>query len=139
MKVYSRPINAGETFCTSIKTAKSIYENTEIHLCFGEFGRQYNPHKNEIGFGYYSKNIRGKVVANMILHPGVDCPLLSFYVIKSNDISTELKNHFQHDILYQLLEIYNQFLMGNPFLQKSMVVWVELINENFYIHKFVLK
>ena len=139
MKVYSRPINAGETFCTSIKTAKSVFKNTEIELCFAEFGRKYNPHNNEFGFGYYKKNIRGKVVASMILHPGVNCPMLAFYVFKSNEISIELINNFQNNVLYQLFEIYNQFQQGNPDLQKDTGIWVELLNEKFYIHQFVSK
>ena len=60
MKVYSRPLNDGEMFCTSIKAAKSVFQNTEVKLCFGEFGRQYNPYKNEFGYGYYKKNIKRK-------------------------------------------------------------------------------
>lgn len=137
MKIYSRPINAGETFCTSINVAKSVFDNTEVKLCFGEFSRQYIPHKNEIGYGYYKRNICGTVVAQMILHPNVNCPLLCFYVIKSKDISGELKNVFQNDVLHQLLEIYNQFLFGNPILQRSTVIWVEMLNERFYIHRYV--
>lgn len=139
MKIYSRPINAGETFCTSIKTAKSVFNNTEIELCFAEFRRNYNPYSNEFGFGYYKKNIRGKVVANMILHPRVNCPLLSFYVLKSNEVSIELINDFQNNVLHQLFEIYNQFQQGNPDLQKDTGIWVELLNEKFYIHQFVSK
>ena len=138
MKVYYRPINEGETFCTSIKKAKSVFQNTEIKLCFGEFSKQYNPYKNEIGYGYYKKNIFGNVVVQMVLHPGVNCPLLSFYVVKSRDFTDELKVKFQNDILYQLLEIYNRFLLEDYFAQKDTVIWVEWINDNFTIHKFVV-
>ncbi len=137
MKIYSRPINEGETFCTSIKAAKNIFKNTEVKLCFGEFSREYNPYKNEIGYGYYKKNILGTVVAKMVLHPGVNCPLLCFYVINSKDISIELINTFQNDILQQLLEIYNQFILNNSLLQKNTVIWVEWRNDKFNIHKFV--
>ena len=102
MKVYSRPLNDGEMFCTSIKAAKSVFQNTEVKLCFGEFGRQYNPYKNEFGYGYYKKNIKGTVVASMILHPGVNSPLLGFYVVKSYSISDSMKDYFEKDILYKL-------------------------------------
>ena len=136
MKIYSRSINSGETFCTTINTAKSVFKDTEVKLCFGEFGRQYNPYKNEIGFGYYTKNIKGKVVASMVLNPGVDCPLLCFYVIKSKDISVELKDNFKNNILLQLLEIYNEFIHGNPLLQRNTVIWIELLNDKFNIHKY---
>ena len=139
MKIYSRPINTGETFCTSIKTAKTVFKNTEIKLCFGEFERKYNPYKNEFGYGYYKKKIRGTVVAEMILQPGVNSPLLSFYVLKSNEISIELINDFQNNVLHQLFEIYNQFQQGNPDLQKDTGIWVELLNGKFYVHQFVSK
>ena len=134
MKVYSRSINTGETFCTSLKAAKSIFENTEVKLCFGEFSREYNPHQNEIGFGYYKKNIAGQVVAHMVLEYGVNCPLLKFYVIKSNIISVSLKDDFEHNVLPALFYLYIQF-HNNMMLQKQ-VVWVELLNNSFKIHTY---
>ncbi len=137
MKVYSRPINTGEAFCTSIKTAKSIFENTEVKLCFGEFRRQYIPYKNEFGFGYYKKNISGIVVATMTLEPSVKCPLLSFYVLKSNAFSEALKKHFENEVLYRLLEIYNQFCNEDSLQQRKTMIWVELLNDKFNIHRFV--
>lgn len=139
MKIYSRPINIGETFCTSIKSAKTVFKSTEINLCFGEFSRKYNPYKNEFGYVYYKNNIHGTVVAKMILQPGVNCPMLAFYVLKSNEVSIELINDFQNNVLHQLFEIYNQFQQGNPDLQKDTGIWVELLNEKFYIHQFVSK
>lgn len=138
MKVYYRPINEGETFCTSIKNAKSIFQNTEIKLCFREFSRQYNPYKNEIGYGYYKRNIFGTVVAKMVLNPGVNCPLLSFYVVKSKEFTDELKTSFQNDILYQLLEMYKHYFIKDPLSQKETVIWVEWIKDKFVIHKFML-
>ena len=138
MKVYYRPINNGETFCTSIKKSKSVFQNTEIKLCFGEFSKQYNPCKNEIGYAYYKRNIFGIVVAETVLQPGVECPLLSFYVVKSKDFTDELKEKFQNDILYQLLEIYKQFILKDYYSQKDTVIWVEWVNDKFTIHKFVV-
>lgn len=137
MKVYSRPINTDETFCTSIKTAKSIFENTNVKLCFGEFRRQYVPHKNEIGYAYWKKNILGKVVAKMILEPSVDSPLLSFYVVKSTDVSNSMKKEFEN-VLCDLLEIYNKFLYSNTSQQRTTMLWIEMINNKFHIHQFVL-
>ena len=137
MKIYYRPINIGETFCTSIKVAKSLFKNTEVKLCFGEFARQYNPYKNEIGYGYYKKHIFGTVVVTMVLHPKVSCPLLCFYVVKSKEFPDELRNIFQNDVLHQLLEIYNQFFIKNSLLQRDTVIWVEWLNDKFVIHKFI--
>ena len=139
MKVYSRPLNDGEMFCTSIKAAKSVFQNTEVKLCFGEFGRQYNPYKNEFGYGYYKKNIKGTVVASMILHPGVNSPLLGFYVVKSYSISDSMKDYFEKDILYKLRRLYDEFCSGDPREQKDTIIWVEWLNDRFNTHQFVLK
>ena len=137
MKIYSRPINTGETFCTSIKTAKSFFENTNIKLCFGEFRRQYVPHKNELGYAYWKKNIQGKVVAKTTLEPGVDSPLLSFYVVKSTDVSNLMKEEFEN-VLYKLLEMYNQFINSKISQQQTTIIWVEMINNKFHIHRTTL-
>jgi len=139
MKVYSRPLNDGEMFCTSIKAAKSVFQNTEVKLCFGEFGRQYNPYKNEFGYGYYKKNIKGTVVASMILHPGVNSPLLGFYVVKSYSISDSMKDYFEKDILCKLRQLYDEFCSGDPREQKDTIIWVEWLNDRFNTHQFVLK
>ena len=138
MKIYYRSINAGETFCTSIQNAKDVFENTEVKLCFGEFKKKYNPHKNEIGYGYYNRNIHGEVVANMILEPAVNCPLLKFYVVKSNSISKSIKVDFEKNVLYTIREIYNEFIIADGLHQRITVVWVELIDDKFHIHRFVL-
>ena len=139
MKVYSRPLNEGETFCTSIKTAKAIFRDTEVKLCFGEFGRQYNPYKNEFGYGYYKKNIKGTVVASMILHPGVNSPLLGFYVVKSDSVSDSMKDYFEKDMLCKLRLLYDEFCGGDPRKQKDTIIWVEWLNDKFNTHQFVLK
>ena len=139
MKIYSRPLNDGEMFCTSIKAAKSVFQDTEVKLCFGEFGRQYNPYKNEFGYGYYKKNIKGTVVASMILHPGVKSPLLGFYVIKSDSISDSMKDYFETDVLCKLRRIYDDFCDGDPREQKDTIIWIEWLNDKFNTHRFVLK
>jgi len=126
-------------FCTSIKAAKSVFQNTEVKLCFGEFGRQYNPYKNEFGYGYYKKNIKGTVVASMILHPGVNSPLLGFYVVKSYSISDSMKDYFEKDILCKLRQLYDEFCSGDPREQKDTIIWVEWLNDRFNTHQFVLK
>ena len=136
MKIHSRPINAGETFCTSIKHAKSIFSDTDVTLDFGAFSRYYAPHKNEIGFGYYDKKIEGSVVAQMILHRGVDCSQLHFFVVKNEHMSLEMKKIFEDQILQKLFEMYNQHCASNFAQQKDTVIWVELLNDKFYIHKY---
>ena len=117
MKVYSRPINTGETFCTSIKAAKSLFENTDVKLCFGEFRRQYNPYTNEFGFGYYKKNIYGTVVATMTLEPNVKCALISFYILKPNTFSMSLKTACHR----ALLTSFHSRLFTVPFSCESIV------------------
>ena len=136
MKVYSRPLNPGESFCTRIKTAKELFKNTEVKLCFGEFRRYYRPYPNEIGYTYYKKNIRGEVVAHMVIHPGVDCPLLSFYVVKATTISNEMQSKFEKVVLPKLLDIYIQSLSCDIEYSKPFVVGVELLNDEFCIHRY---
>ena len=136
MKVYSRPLNQGEKFCVSIKAAKDTFQNTEIKLCFGEFRRHYVPYPNEIGYSYYKKNIKGVVVAGMVIHPGVHDPLLSFYVVKAETVSDILQSRFEKDVLPQLLDIYTQSLPCDKEYSKPFVVSVELLNNEFIIHRY---
>ncbi len=137
MKIYYRTLNAGETFCTSMKNAKDVFKNTGVKLCFGEFRRKYDPYENEIGVGYYKRNIRGQVVANMILEQGVNSPLLKFYVVKSGNISNSTKNDFENNVLYRIREIYNKFIIDDALKQRTTIIWVELLNDEFHIHQFV--
>ena len=137
MKIYYRPVNSGETFCVSVKTAKSIFKDTNVKLCFGEFQRHYIPHNNEFGYAYWKKNISGAVVAQTILEPGVDCPLLCFYVVKSTDVSPSLKNDFEK-VLCSLFETYNQFINSEISRQQKTIIWVEMIDNRFHVHRFTL-
>ena len=136
MKINYRPLNSGESFYTSVKAAKAIFKNTEIKLCFGAYGRQYCPYKNEFGYGYYKKNIHGTVVATTFLHPGVKYTLLNFYVVKSESISSTLRDIFENDILHKLYDLYSQICLdcSSP---RSTMIFVELLNGKFYIHQFV--
>ena len=136
MKVLSRPLNVGETFCTSIKKAKAVFNCTDIKLCFGAFSRYYNPYENEFGYYYYKKNIHGTVVAQIILHPGVTSPLLKFYVLKSTLKSTQLKSEFEDAVLQKLFTMYRDYCSGQPSQQRSTIIWVELLDDSFIIHQF---
>lgn len=137
MKIYSRAINIGETFCTSKKQAKNVFENTEVKLCFGAFRKKYTPYQNEIGYGYYKRNIHGQVVSNMILEPGVNCPMLKFYIVKSDGLSSSTRDDFESNVLYRLRDIYFQFCSTNALQQKTTVIWVELLDDKLYIHQFI--
>ena len=41
MKINARPLNEGETFVCSMKKAKEMFKNTDVHLNFAYYTRDY--------------------------------------------------------------------------------------------------
>ena len=63
---------------------------------------------------------------------GYDNAILSFYVVKSTEASTELINYFENNILNQIFEIYTTALTDKT--NKHKLFLVELINNELKIH-----
>ena len=106
MKIESRPINNGETFCCSIKAAKEIFNNTSVTLSFAFVG----PHVSFIGHGPFNpwcrKNVKGNVVAIMNTYPNVSNCTLFFFVEKEAKMTSELKKQFEQEFLPKFFNNY---------------------------------
>ena len=61
-----------------------------------------------------------------MLH-GIASTLLSFYVVKKNSFSEELKKEFEHIYLPKYYEIYNEMINANKF-DKTRMTLVEYVD-----------
>ena len=134
MKVSVRSLNKGETFCCSVKCAKSIFQSTDVHLNFSFFGRDYSVLK-ESSRGYFLKNkIKGRVVASMTVYNVTSEAMLSFYVLKESQYPLEMKEIFENTYLPKFLEFYKVQIKNTDLICNEKTMIIELCNDEFKIH-----
>ena len=139
MKVSVRPLNTGETFCCSIKSAKSIFQSTEIHLNFSFFGRDYGTFSETPDAYYFKNNIKGRIIASLYAHSNSEHSILSFYVLKQSSFSQELKNEFESSYLPWFYNHYKAQLSINDISDKAKMMLVELYNGKLIPHVKVIR
>ena len=126
-------LNKGEMFCCSVKKAKDLFKDTEIHLNFACYGRVYSTFA-ETKEGYYLKNnIKSRVISSMYMLPGAAQTILAFYVVKRKSFPEDLKTEFEQVYLPKYYEIYNEMLNANKF-EKTRMVLVEHIDGKLKLH-----
>ena len=75
MEVKVRPLNRGETFCCSVKTAKEMFKNTDIYLDFAYLGRNYRTWAETPDAYYWKRNVKGRILATMQTRSGEARPI----------------------------------------------------------------
>lgn len=131
MKIYYKKCNINEKYCCTLKVVKEIFNDTKIKINFGAFGRKYNPLSNEPGYNYFKKKIKGDIIAKLFVEYGNCNPMLSFYVVKEESFTTNLKEEFENKILLEMLEFYKKTILLN---NKFSFFLVELINNQLITH-----
>ena len=134
MRVVKRNINKGEVFPCTFKTAKSIFNNTDVELNFACYGRDFGTFANTPDRFYVKHNVKGKVVAAMYIRNKYPNPLLNFYVLKSAEYSDELRVVFERDCLQEFYSLYNRASAGE-LTQETHLMLVALYNGKLVIHK----
>lgn len=134
MKIFYRKLNEGESYCCSQKAVKELFNDSKITVNFGNFGRNYSPQKNECGYSLYKKKIIGKVIASLTMQFGPigNISMLSFYIVKDNEFTSEMREYFEKTILHKIYNIQIENLRKN---KEDIIVLVEKTNESLNIYE----
>lgn len=136
MEVHVRPLNKGEIFPCSVKSAKKLFKDTEVNLNFAYTSRVYGTFLNTPDMFYSKNNIRGIVLSSMHISAGYTQPTISFFVIKSSSYNLNLQKEFEASFLPQYLELYKSMVNEKVQNSETTVMLVELVNDNLKLHKF---
>ena len=138
MKINARPLNEGETFVCSMKKAKEMFKNTDVHLNFAYYTRDYGTFAETQDRYFVKKNITGRVVASMYMHSGYKSPILSFYVIGKNNFCDELRVEFEQKYLPEFYKLYQTMLKDDGLIINTKLMLVEYVNNELKLHETVL-
>lgn len=139
MECHVRPLNKGEFFCCSIKKAKEIFGNTEVYLDFAYLGRNYKTF-SETADGYYWKNnIKGRVIASLMMRVRDASPILSFYVIKSDEFSEALREEFETKYLCRFYTLYLNQMKSNSLTNDTRLMLMEIVDGKLILHEGSIK
>lgn len=136
MKVKSRPINNGETFICSFSAVKSLFKKTEIHLDFAYLGRTYSTFARTPDAFYLKKNVLGRIVASSYMSPNRTDPILSFFPIKRDEVSTKLIEEFENIYLQKFYDLYMSLLDFKSCNDFTQLIMVELLDGKLKLHEF---
>ena len=134
MKVEVRHLNSGEIFPCSVKSAKSIFHQTDVTLNFAQYGRDFGTFSNTPDRFFVQRNIKGRVIACMYAHVGVAKAMLSFYVIKQMDYGLTQIERFEKECLPRFYDFYNQILNSDDIFGTCYTMFVELLNGNLNVY-----
>ena len=133
MKIYSKPVNNGETFCCRMKPVKDLFRNTPISISFAGLGREYGAWINTPYYAYMKNRIKGRVVCEMTLTSGCNNAILCFYPLKNELITDNLKRQFEQEFLPQIFEFYNANRYDENITKRELLLTVEIRNSQFYL------
>lgn len=138
MEILSRPLNKGEVFPCSFKSAKSFFKDTDVVLNFAKYSRVFGTFANTTDAFYVKKNISGRIIASMYMHYKKPCPLLNFFVLKDCDFNEALTNKFESKVLLHFHNFYTE-VYNTPTKNQTEVMLVELQNSDLKMHRFKFK
>lgn len=139
MKVMVRPLNKGETFCCAMKDVKDIFKDTEVHLDFACYGRNFSTFA-ETPDGYYLKNhIKGYVIASSHMEARRKDAIISFYVLRERDFTAEMKKEFTKKYLPEFYKLYMEMQNYNEMQNVTMLILVEWLDGKMILHKTKLR
>ena len=81
MKIRTRVLNPGETFCCRISSFKKYFSETTLVGHFADLGREYAVFLNSFEDTYLKKNVKGYVIASTTMCCLYDEPAVCFYAI----------------------------------------------------------
>mgnify|MGYP003298527029 CR=1 FL=1 len=135
MEVKIRPLNKGETFCCSVKCAKSLFKNTNVFLNFAFLGRDYATFANTKDAYYLKNKIKGRVIASLYAHSKTEKSILSFYVLKQDDFSQDLKKEFELVYMPKLIDFYLAQLNVDGLSDHTKMILIEFYKGQLFLHK----
>lgn len=134
MEIKTRPLNKGEIFPCSFKSAKSVFKDTAVTLNFGYTSRIYGTFARTPDAFYLKNKIGGSVIAAMSMYPRQENPLLCFYVLKKESFPSQLQKEFESKYLFRFYDFYQKLLKDNTLNDKEMLMLVELLGGTLKLH-----
>ncbi|MDR1939361.1 MAG: hypothetical protein LBQ40_01015 [Clostridiales bacterium] len=120
MEFNIRAHNKNEMLCCSVKAAKAVFKDTAIHLDFACFAKHFRMDYEDPVRRYVKKNIKGKVICALNMGIREESPILSFYLLKEQDFSNELKAEFEENHLPDFYKTYiNHLKEQSPIVKKT--------------------
>ena len=136
MEIDVRPLNKGETFCCSIKKVKEMFKDTDVHLNFSFYGRDYSTLGEGPMANYWKKNIRGRIISHMSICEGQKDVLFSFYVLKEATFSADLKEEFEQTYRPKFYAFHQkQRNAEKPVILTNSFMLVEFLEGSFKLHE----
>ena len=135
MELKIRPLNRGETFCCSVKCAKSFFKNTQVFLNFAFLGRDYATFAHTSDAYYLKNKIKGRVIASLYAHSKTEKSILSFYALKQDEFSQELKKEFELLYIPKLLDFYHTQLKRDGVSDHTKMMLIEFYKGQLLHHE----
>ena len=140
MKIDSRPLNKGETFCCSMRAAKELFRNYDITLNFSCYGRDFGTFAETPDRYYVERNVKGRIVSSLYMRTNDKSAILSFYVLKEENYSPELRTQYEKEFLPEHLRMYKE-LTKDPEAKKidDKMMLVTLKDGKFNLYETTLR
>ena len=136
----SRPLNKGETFCCSMRAVKELFREYNITLDFSYLGRDFGTFAETPDRYYVERNVKGRIVSSLYMYTNQARPILSFYVLKEENYSPELRTQYEKEFLPEHLRMYKE-LTKNPEAKKidDKIMLVTLKDGKFNLYETTLR
>ena len=135
MRVHINKGSKGEVHCCSIKKAKEIFRETEVILDFGLLGKYYfKGGRSDKVYNFVKKIIQGKIIFSTYFSNQKANPILSFYLIKEEECTAELREEMETKYLPLLYTEYCRFLNDQTLISNYTFICIELFECKLYYH-----
>lgn len=134
MEIKIRPLNKGEIFPCSIRSAKKVFSDTPVILNFAYTSRIYGTFSHTPPAYYLKNKINGTVIASSCIHPREKQILLSFFVLKETQYTDELRKEFESKYLLEFYKLYKEMLDNTTLNEKAILMLVELVDDKLKSH-----
>ena len=125
----------GEVHCCSVKKAKEIFRETEVDLNFGWLGKYYfKGGRSDKVYNFVKKIIQGKIIFSTYFSNQKANPILSFYLIKEEECTAELREEMETKYLPLLYTEYCRFLNDQTLISNYTFICIELFEGKLYYH-----
>ena len=135
MEVKVRPLNRGETFSCSVKTAKEMFKNTDVYLNFAYLGRDYRTWAETPDAYYWKRNVNGRIIAKMQTRSGEARPILCFFVVKESAFPLECKIEFEQKYLPEFYRLYETMFHEDSRCRNTKLMITEYIDNKLKLHE----
>lgn len=108
MRIRTRVINDGETFCCRISSFKKYFSETTLTGNFAYLGREYAVFLNTYHDTFLKRNVKGYVIASTTMCCSYDEPAVCFYVVPSKYFDDKKKEEFESICFPIIMDIYQK-------------------------------